>query len=213
MKSVQKLGEGDDLVELKVSREARAKDSSMPEIWTARAVRYQRKGFQPQVLLTSLLDPEKYPAKELAAMYHERWEIELGYDEVKTELLQREEAIRSKKPDNVLQEVWGILLAYNLVRLEIARVAKQVGVPPTQISFVLALSLIRDEWIWSTISVAPGAIPKHLARLRENLQRLVLPPRRSERSYPREVKIKMSNYARKRPTKPAARDANKATPA
>jgi hypothetical protein len=205
MKTLKKLGEGDELVELKVSKEAREKDPSLPRTCTARAIRYQRNGFKPQTLLTSLLDSVQYPAAELIEMYHERWELELGFDEVKTELLEREEAIRSKKPDNVLQEVWGILLAYNLVRLEIARVAKQVDLPPTRISFVLALSLIRDEWIWSTISNSPGAIPKHLLRLRQNLQRLVLPPRRSERVYPRAVKVKMSNYARKRPTPPANR--------
>lgn len=113
-------------------------------------------------------------------------------------MLQREESLRSKKPDGVLQEIWGTLLAYNLVRLEMARVAKQVGVPPVRISFVLALTLIRDEWQWANVSIGPGAIPKHLARLRENLARLVLPRRRSERAYPRVVKIKMSNYNRKR---------------
>lgn len=208
MTTLQKLGEGDELVELKVSGDAREKDPSLPKTWKARAIRYQRKGFKPQTLLTSLLDPVEHPAAELVEMYHERWELELGFDEVKTELLDREESIRSKKPDNVLQEVWGILLAYNLVRLEIARVARQVGVPPTRISFVLALSLIRDEWIWSTISVSPGAIPKHLVKLRQNLQRLVLPPRRPERSYPRAVKVKMSNYARKRPAAAPAKAAN-----
>ena len=50
------------------------------------------------------------------------WEIELGYDEIKTEVLEREEAIRSKSPEAVGQELWGILLAYNLVRLEMERV-------------------------------------------------------------------------------------------
>ncbi len=205
MKSLQKLGDGDEIVELNVSKEAQAKDPTLGKTWKARAIRYQRKGFKPQTLLTSLLVPERWPAKELIDMYHERWEIELGYDEVKTEMLQREESLRSKKPDGVRQEVWGILLAYNLVRLEMARVAKLVGVPPVRISFVMALNLIRDEWHWSNVSVGPGAIPKHLARLRENLTRLVLPKRRPERAYPRAVKVKMSNYSRKRPaTQPAS---------
>jgi hypothetical protein len=117
MKTLKKLGEGDELVELKVSKEAREKDPSLPRTCTARAIRYQRNGFKPQTLLTSLLDSVQYPAAELVEMYHERWELELGFDEVKTELLEREEAIRSKKPDNVLQEVWGILLAYCCVSL------------------------------------------------------------------------------------------------
>ena len=58
---------------------------------------------------------------------------------------------------------------------------------------------IRDEWMWLSDTVAPGAIPKHLANLRRNLQRLVLPQRRPERSSPWAVKVKMSNYAGKRP--------------
>jgi len=210
-KTVQVLGEGDEVVELKVSGEARERDPSLGRTWRARMIRYQRKGFRPQQLLTSLLDAEHYPAAELVAMYHERWELEIGNAEVKTEMLAREETIRSKKPETVLQEIWGILLAYNLVRLEIARVAKQVGVPPTQISFVLALALIVDEWLWSVIAVGGGAIPKHLQMLRKNLQRLVLPKRRPERAYPRAVKVKMSNYARKRPTTAPAQEAiNKA---
>ena len=130
MKSLEKLAEGDELVELKVSHEAQTKDPTLGKTWKARAIRYQRAGFKPQTLLTSLLDPVRWPAAEVIEMYHERWEPELGYDEVKTELLQREESLRSKKPDGVRQETWGILLAYNLVRLEIARVAKLVGVPP-----------------------------------------------------------------------------------
>ena len=66
-----------------------------------RAIRYRRKGFKEQTLLTSLTDPKLYPAKEIVALYHERWELELGYDEIKTELLDREETIRSKKPDRL----------------------------------------------------------------------------------------------------------------
>ena len=58
--------------------------------------------------------------------------------------------------------------------------------------------LIRDEWMWSS-GASPGAIPKHLRRLREDIRRFVLPPRRPQRAFPRAVKIKMSNYSRKRP--------------
>ncbi|MDX2087897.1 MAG: IS4 family transposase [Kofleriaceae bacterium] len=193
-----RLGKGDELVEMDVSREARRKDPSLPRTWTMRAIRYQRKGFRPQTLLTSLRDAKQYPAGEVIALYHERWELELGYDELKTELLDREEAIRSKKRDGVEQELWGILLAYNLVRLEMERVAKQAKVEPTRISFVESLRLIRDEWAWLSVT-SPGAIPKRLASMRANIKRYVLPPRRPSRLYPRAVKIKMSNYPRKRP--------------
>jgi hypothetical protein len=193
-----RLGKGDELVEMKVSGHARKQDPSLPRTWTMRAIRYQRKGFAPQTLLTSLLDAETYPAEELVALYHERWELELGYDELKTELLDREETIRSKTRAGVEQELWGIVLAYNLVRLEMARVAKSAKVEPTRISFVESLRLICDEWMWLSVT-SPGAIPKRLATMRANLKRYILPPRRSKRSYPRAVKIKMSNYDRKRP--------------
>jgi hypothetical protein len=182
---------------MSVSDDARRKDASLPKTWVARAVTYQRKGFRAQTLLTSLVDPSAFPADEIATLYHERWELELGYDELKTELLDREEAIRSKKPETVKQELWGIFLAYNLVRLEMERVAAEAGVEPTRISFVAALRLICDEWLWCAIA-APGAIPKHLRNLRASLKTLILPSRRPARRYPRAVKIKMSNYARKR---------------
>lgn len=194
---LDRLGPKDLLVEMDVSSFARAKNPTLPKTWVARAITYQRKGFRPQTLLTSLTDAQQYPAGEIPALYHERWEIELGYDEIKTEMLDREESLRSKSADAVTQELWGVLIAYNLVRLEMQRVAKEAGVEPTRISFVAALRLIVDEWLWLLVT-SPGAIPRHLRDLRANLKHYILPPRRSERSYPRAVKIKMSNYPRKR---------------
>ena len=132
-------------------------------------------------------------------MYHERWELELGYDEVKTHLLLREEAIRSQTPEGVRQETWGILLANNMIRLEMARVAEAAKVAPTRISFVASVQRIRSEWEWLAITSGQGTIPKKLLALREDLKRFVLPPRRRERAHPRAVKIKMSSYPRKRP--------------
>jgi hypothetical protein len=196
---VKKLGKGDAVVEV-TPKAYRATSEDVPKVWTMRAIEYRRPGFKPQTLLTSLLDPKEFPADEIRALYHERWEIELGYDEVKTDMLDRQEAIRSKTPKGVLQELWAIALAYNLVRLEMERIADEADVPPSRISFVISLRLIRDEWAWAAASTAPGAIPKNLRTLREELKRFILPPRRSERSFPRAVKIKMSGYDRKRPT-------------
>lgn len=96
-------------------------------------------------LLTSLVDPQQYPAAEVIALYHERWEMEPAYDEVKTELLERKETVRSHRPAGVAQELWGIVLLDNLIRLEMVRVATAAGVSPTRISFVLALQLVHDE--------------------------------------------------------------------
>lgn len=196
---IRRLGPGDELVEMTVSSAARAKNPSLPPTFQARAIRYERKGFAPKMLLTSLLDPVQFPADELRVLYHERWEIELGYGEIKTDLLERMETIRSKSPAMVAQELWGLLLAYNLVRLEMMRIADNLGVEPTRISFVAAAREMRLEWYWNADTPTPGAIPKRLATMRDNIRAFVLPPRRPDRVYPRGVKIKMSNYARKRP--------------
>lgn len=197
---VKKLGRGDELIEIEVNRAARSQDPSLPERFTARAIRYQRRGFQPQILLTSLTDPKRYPAAELGVLYHERWELELGYDEVKTEMLEREESIRSKSPDSVAQELFGILLAYNLVRLEAQAIAEEVGIPPVQVSFVAVLRFVAEQWLWAAITATPGGIPARLVDMRDKIRRFALPPRRSARTYPRAVKIKMTNYPRKRPS-------------
>jgi hypothetical protein len=194
---VENIGRGDHIVEMNINSHARRKHPWLPEVWRMRAVTYQRKGFRPKTLLTSLLDPIAFPASEVAALYHERWEIELAYDEIKTEMLDREETLRSKTPDGVNQELWGILIAYNLVRLEMERIADEIHLPPTRISFVTALTRVIDTWSWIAIA-SPGTIPKHLLDLRRRLKRLILPPRRPNRSYPRAVKIKMSNYPRNR---------------
>ena len=196
---VKKLGRDDDLVELETSSQARKQNPELPKTWTMRAIRYQRRGFRPQTLLTSLLDPKAFPAGELRELYHERWELELGFDEVKTDLLERQEAIRSKTPKGVMQELWAVGLAYNLVRLEMERIAKEADVSPSRISFVVSLRMIRDEWLWAAATNSPGAIPNNLRRLRDELKRFILPPRRSTRVFPRAVKIKMSSYDRKRP--------------
>ena len=198
-RSIRRLGRGDELVEFEVSSEARKKDPSLPTHFDARAIRYQRKGFKPQLLLTSLVDSTNYPADEIRALYHERWEIELGFGELKTDMLERLETIRSKSPPAVAQEMWGLLIAYNLVRLEMQRLARELGVVPTRVSFVASLRHCVEQWHLATI-LSPGTIPSHLATATDRMRTFVLPKRRPERSYPRAVKIKMSNYNRKVPT-------------
>ncbi|NVB81568.1 MAG: IS4 family transposase [Kofleriaceae bacterium] len=200
---IERFATGDELVELEVSPAARKKDPTMPLTWRMRAIRYQRRGFKPQLLLTSMLDPKRFPAAEVIALYHERWEIELGYNEVKRVMLRREETTRSRKPRGVAQELWALALAYNLVRFETERVAEAAGVPPTRISFVAALNFIESALrMWGTDSA--GRLPERLRRLREDIGHFVLPERRA-RSYPRAVKLKMSNYDRKRPAKSSSR--------
>ena len=195
-KTLKVFGPGDELVELSISSHARKKDPSLPKKMVARAIRYEVPGYRPQTLLTSMVDAELYPAVEVAALYHERWEIELGYDEIKTHMLERQEALRSKKAEGVRQEIWGIMLVYNLVRKEMLEVAEQAGVAPTRISFRHSLQLVRVFCLVEAWTMSPGNLPKRLGGLVEMLGLLILPERRSERRYKRHVKIKMSNYKR-----------------
>ena len=205
LKRIEKLGDKDQIVELTVSRKMHSRAPGLPNALRMREIRYRKPGFRESRLITSLVDPKRFPAEEIVALYHERWELELGFDEIKTHQLAREEAIRSKTPAGVRQELWGVAVAYNLVRVEMERAAAAVGVEPTRISFVNALSLIRTSWIvWSTAPLAPGRIPEHLLDLRRHLGHLLLPERRSERRYPRVVKIKMSNYGKKWVRRPRA---------
>src|SRR5690349_8200126 len=191
-KVIRSFGRGDWLVEKEVTHKARDADPSLPTRWEMRAIRYQRKGFKPQTLLTSMVDPVAYPASEIVGLYHERWEIELGYGEVKTVMLAREETTRSRTPRGVSQELWGLALAYNLVRLEMERIATEAGVTPDRISFKGALMCIEHALLTLSLASA-GRIPEHLRTLRADVAHFVLPKRR-QRSYPRAVKIKMSNY-------------------
>jgi hypothetical protein len=198
---LEKLGRNDWLVEVQLSEQTRKKYPDLPIVVVARAITYRKKGFPERTLLTSMGDAARFPTAGIVALYHERWELELGNDEIKTHLLDRQEAIRSRTPDGVRQEIWGILIAYNLVRLEMERAAAEADVEPTRISFVNAVALIRYCWLMSTTRpLAPGRIPGRLLSLRRQLKLLLLPPRRPERSAPRVVKIKMSKWKRKRPT-------------
>ncbi len=196
-RTAKRLGANDELVEILVSRQTRRTHPELPDPLLVRAVRYQRKGFRPQTLLTSLLDPAAYPAAEIAELYHERWELELGFDEIKTHTLEREEALRSRAPERVHQEVWGLAIAYNLVRLEMQHVAERVRLTPTRISFRHTLLLLRNFWQLTAWVASPGNLPRRLDGLHQEVALLVLPPRRPRR-YPRTVKIKMSNYPRSR---------------
>lgn len=211
-KTVAVLNDGSELVEVSIGHQARKNFPGAPRTMRLRALTYQVDGWPVRRLLTSLLDPDTYPAEEIAALYHERWEIELGYAELKTHMLERKEALRSRKPNGVRQEVWGILLAYNLVRLKMAEAAEEAGLPPTRMSFKLSLQLIQIFAGANAWTAPAGTMATQLQMLREMLSVLILPERRPERRYKRHVKVKMSNYKRNPGRPPTARNQKKDEP-
>jgi hypothetical protein len=96
-------------------------------------------------LITSLLDPLRHPAAVLAAEYHQRWEVEGTAAEVKTHQVDRRPAppIRSRRPREVAQEVYGLLLAHLAIRLTMYEAATVAGVDPDQLSFTGTLRVLR----------------------------------------------------------------------
>lgn len=196
VKRQRRLGPGDWLCEM--PRPKNCANLALPEAVQARLIKCARKGFRPIYVLTSLVSRTAYPAKEVAALYRDRWEAELSYRELKVHLASDKVAFRSKKPERVLQEVYGLLIAYNCVRALMCEAADEVGVRPTQISFVDALECLRCAMAAYVQEAADRADLVASIALRR------LPSRREGRRCERAVKLKYSNYPRKRKDRPAA---------
>lgn len=194
-----KLGAGQELVELRLSPQARKKWPAAPETLTARLVSKEVRGKTVQIL-TSMCDPLRYPKADIVDLYGHRWEIEHGFREMKQHLLNNELTLRSKKPELVRQELWGVVLAYNLLRFMMAQMAYSLkGVEPYQMSFKQSALYLRSQ-----LSILPGVAPGKLPRIMEEILNmasgLVLPGRR-ERHYPRAVKKRPQRYALRPPSK------------
>ncbi|WP_337024913.1 MULTISPECIES: transposase, partial [unclassified Pantoea] len=97
-------------------------------------------------ILTSMCDPLRYPKADVVDLYGHRWEIEHGFREMKQHLLNNELTLRSKKPELVRQELWGVVLAYNLLRFMMAQMAYSLkGVEPYQMSFKQSALYLRSH--------------------------------------------------------------------
>lgn len=117
---------------------------------TVRVIDYTLEGSATSVeghyrLLTNLLDPGQADALELAALYHERWEIESVFDEFKTHLRANSTVLRSKTPELVQQELWGLLMAHYAVRQLMAEAAWREHLDPDRLSFVHAVRVIKRK--------------------------------------------------------------------
>lgn len=94
-------------------------------------------------LITTILDPKQAPARELAALYHERWEIETAFDELKTHLRGAQIVLRSKTPELVRQEFFGMLMAHFAIRGLMHEAALHAGEDPDRISFVHSARVVQ----------------------------------------------------------------------
>ena len=182
----------DELIELITSPQARKKWPQLPPTLTARLLTKTIKG-KPVRVLTSMLDNKRFAADDTVDLYSHRWEIELGYREMKQYLLQNRLTLRSKTPELVRQELWGVLLAYNLIRFQMAQMAYSLkNVEPNELSFSQASAFIIKE-LTLMPAVSPGRIPEVINNMLAMAKAFVLPHRR-ERAYPREVKRRPQRY-------------------
>jgi hypothetical protein len=145
-------------------------------------------------LITDLLDPAELPAADAPVVYHERWEEELAFGELKAHLSGRAVPIRSQTPAGVVQEVYGLVLAHYVIRRVMHDAAVTASVDPDRLSFVNTLRVLQAR-----LPEAPRQAPAGwYSRLLREVRRQKLRPRR-ERWYPRVIKRKMSNWRKKRP--------------
>jgi len=94
-------------------------------------------------LITTVLEPELAPAVELAALYHERWEIETAFDELKTHLRGAQIVLRSKTPELVRQEFYGLMMAHFAIRGLMHEAALKADEDPDRLSFLHTVRIVR----------------------------------------------------------------------
>jgi len=142
----ERFGDGSYLAKIYRSEKDRRNERNAV---TVRVIEYRLVGVpdaEPVYrLVTTILDPEKAPAKELAALYHERWEVETALDELKTHLRGSKIVLRSKTPELVRQEFYGLMMAHFAVRGLMHEAAILSDVDPDELSFVHAVRVIRRK--------------------------------------------------------------------
>jgi len=112
-------------------------------------------------LVTNILDPKRAPAEELAALYHERWEIETALDELKTHLRGAKIVLRSKTPDLVRQEFYGFMLAHFAIRGLMHEAALTANEDPDRLSFLHAVRVVRRKL--TTFHAIPPSAPEKVS--------------------------------------------------
>jgi hypothetical protein len=194
----------DAIVEMKVSPAARKKDPTLPLFWRVRAVLVDGPEGKPVYLLTSLIDRKRFTAADLQHCYKRRWQIETSYLEIKQTMLGMALSLRSMSVEGSRQEIWGMLIAYNLVRLEMARTAEEAKCKPNSISFVFALATFQFEMTHAAVLHAQGNLPGVLKRMRKRMI-TELNIYRPDRKFARVTKAKAQRYPERRVRIPKAK--------
>jgi hypothetical protein len=204
LQATERLPDGSYLAKIYPSSYHRAKDRDGTVV---RVIEYtlddpQRTGHgERHRLVTTLLDHEKYPARELVCLYHERWEIELVFDEQKTHHDPRRSGkaahFRSQTPAGVQQEIAALSLGHFVVRALMLAAAKEENLDTDRLSFTGCLRILQAR-LPECDSSTPTSLEHWYRLLLAELAHERIEPR-SNRSNPRVVKRKMSKFAKKRP--------------
>jgi hypothetical protein len=145
-------------------------------------------------LLTDLLDDKELPASEAVLLYHQRWEEELAFDEIKTHLNGREVLLRSKTPRLVVQELYGLILAHRVIRQVMAAAAAPAAADPRRLSFTSTLTIVQCR-LPESLQQSPeqwyAGLLVEVARQKLRLRR--------ERWYPRVIRRRVKPWATKKP--------------
>jgi hypothetical protein len=154
---LKRLSDGSYLSKIYPSSQDRERDQAGQVV---RVIDYHLTGIdnaEPSYrLVTSILDEHQAPAEDLAALYHERWEIEGALDELKTHLRGRKIVLRSKTPELVRQEFWGLMLAHYAVRGLMHEAALRVDVDPDELSFVHSVRVVKRK-LMTGVAFPPSA--------------------------------------------------------
>jgi hypothetical protein len=140
---VQVLGDGTSLARMNLAGQKGAHPGGV----LVRVIEYRVDGGEVVRLLTDLMDPVAFPATELAALYHQRWESEASFRQVKTFQRGPQEILRSADPELVRQEIWAHLTVHHCMTRIIMRLAGQERIDPDRISFVKVLKHVRRSVI------------------------------------------------------------------
>ncbi len=204
LKPIRNLSDGSYLAKIYPSPYDREKDRYGILV---RVIRYklddpQRVGHDEEhVLMTTLLDEELYPASELIALYHERWEEELTYDEQKTHQDPRRATkpahLRSKTPGGVVQEMYALSLAHFVIRALMFEACASIGLDTDRLSFTGCFQILKCR-LPECDTRTPQAFQAWYESLLWEMQQEHIEPRRN-RINPRVIKQKMSKWKKKRP--------------
>lgn len=179
----------------------------LPKVLNLRCVKgsLYRKGYRVRQVttVTTLLDPQLYPAQEILKAYLRRWRLEMTLDDIKTSL--QMDMLRCKSPEMCQKEVFTRLIAHNLIRCTMAQAASERAVPLDQISFKGSLDAVRQFAQAMAQARSKNKRQELWAELLKTLASDLLPDRPGRRE-PRAIKRKKNRYPRLRGPRHQFRD-------